>query len=429
MRHIARGVAALCAAALPLLLHATEFGPPARYTGGPGDLGNCTSCHGGINNLGEGGITLSFSSGSTYTPGSGPITITLLLTDTNSSGGFQMSARLGSSPASGQVGRFTAGTGSIVICGDGSQRINECPAQASLEFIEHFAPRLTKTWTFLWTPPATNVGTVRFYAAASAVNGNHLADNNDHAYTTLYELTPAVTGPTPENALMLSQLVGGGSEWNTTLFITNVSDAAENFNLHFYDDAGNPKPMPMEVAGGTVNGISGTLAPGETRAYQTGQAPALQVAWALLVPGTPGADRLSGLAVFRQTVPSGSGTESSEAVVDFVPANASKYVMLYDNLNGFATTAMLANPDGENPVTILANIRDPGGAVLGTDQIVLPPHGHTAFVVSERFPLTAGRRGSIRLTASPGGFAGVGLRFSPFQTFTSFRLLTTKDIQ
>jgi len=107
----------------------------------------------------------------------------------------------------------------------------------------------------------------------------------------------------------------------------------------------------------------------------------------------------------------------------------SKYVLLYDNLNGPVTVAAFANPDPLNSLTILADIRDEQGVVLNSDSITLPPLGHKAFVLTDRFPVTANRRGSIRFDGSPKGFTGLGLRFSPFGTFTSFRLLTSKEIQ
>ena len=49
--------------------------------------------------------------------------------------------------------------------------------------------------------------------------------------------------------------------------------------------------------------------------------------------------------------------------------------------------------------------------------------------LADRFPATVGRRGSIRFAATPKGFTGLGLRFSPFTTFTSFRLLMSEDMQ
>jgi len=233
---------------------------------------------------------------------------------------------------------------------------------------------------------------------------------------------------TPSNSLTLSQLVGGGTEWSTTLFITNLSNPSESFPLHFYDDNGVPKPMPMDTLG-MVDTITGTLAPRQTQRYQTTAVGASVGAWALLTPATPSTSRLSGFAVFRQTVPSGNSTISSEAVVDFTPITESKYVLLYDNLAGFVTTVALANPDVLNTLTILVDIRDAQGNVLATDSITLPPLGHTSFILSDRFPATLNRSGSVRFASSPLGFTGLGLRFSPIQTFTSFRLLTSPDIQ
>ena len=230
------------------------------------------------------------------------------------------------------------------------------------------------------------------------------------------------------NALILSQFVGAGTEWHTTLFVTNLSNTVESYTIRFYDDAGAPKNMPM-VNLGPVNTLVGTLAGGQTRRYETETGGTLQVAWAVLNPATPGANRLSGLAVFRQTVPSGASTVSSEAVVDLLRATDGRFVLLFDNQAGFATTAMFANPDPLNTLTIQADLRDEQATTIGTGSIVLAPLGHTAFVLTDRFPSTANRRGSIRLTASPQTFVGLGLRFSPFQTFTSFRLLTSSDIQ
>src|SRR6185369_12621709 len=81
-----------------------------------------------------------------------------------------------------------------------------------------------------------------------------------------YTVTQAgVAGPgnTPDNALTLSQFVGGGTEWNTTLFVTNLSNTAEGFTIRFFDDAGLPKLMPIDTLG-MVNSITDTLNPGQT---------------------------------------------------------------------------------------------------------------------------------------------------------------------
>src|SRR5437660_1142796 len=97
-------IAGGAAIALPALLYAFSSGPDQRYTGAPGDdaLACATAgCHTGSKNGGPlnaagGSVTATFSTGSTYTPGT-PLTITVKVTDpVNTHYGFQMTARLDS---------------------------------------------------------------------------------------------------------------------------------------------------------------------------------------------------------------------------------------------------------------------------------------------------------------------------------------------
>ncbi len=198
---------------VPLALLAYEYGPDPRYTGAPGDnqLACASSgCHtglagGGPINKGGGGVTATFSSGTTYTPGGAPITITVTVTDpVNIHYGFQMTARPESNLSQGQAGDFTAGTHELVVCDDGSVKGSKgCPSRTPVEFIEHDYPPgsqvSTTPYTFTWTPPATNIGNVHFYVAGNAVNGNLAADSGDHVYTNSYVLTPAAAGFTCTN--------------------------------------------------------------------------------------------------------------------------------------------------------------------------------------------------------------------------------------
>jgi len=197
---------------VPLALLAYEYGPDPRYTGAPGDnqlaCANAT-CHtglagGGPINAAGGSVTATFSSGTTYTPGGPPITITVTVTDpVNTHYGFQMTARLETDLTEGQAGNFTSGAHELVVCDNNTVKPANglCPASAPVQFIEHDYPQgsqvSTTPYTFTWTPPATNVGDVAFYVAGNAVNGNLQADAGDHVYTNHYVLTPACTNTTP----------------------------------------------------------------------------------------------------------------------------------------------------------------------------------------------------------------------------------------
>ena len=193
------------AAMVPTLLLAFSSGPDARHTAAPGDdpLGCATAgCHtgsvkGGPINTAGGAVTATFSSGTSYTPGQ-PVTITVNVTDpVNRLHGFQMTARLGqtdSDLSTRQAGRFSfaSGSGVFVLCDSNVPRTPDgnCPDSFPVEFIEHSSPR-TRTWTFTWTPPATDQGPVHFYIAGNAVNGDGRNGPEDHVYTASYVLQPA----------------------------------------------------------------------------------------------------------------------------------------------------------------------------------------------------------------------------------------------
>lgn len=177
-------------------------GPDPRYTAAPGESPlSCASatCHtgspaGGPINAAGGSVTATFSTGTSYTPGT-PVQITVTVSDpVNRMYGFQMSARLANNA---QAGTFVSGAGSFVICDDNQTRRTVCPSNAPLEFIEHSSPR-NSAFSFSWTPPAAGAGAVTFYFAGNAVNFNGTNDAGDHVYTnkaTLTENTGACNKP------------------------------------------------------------------------------------------------------------------------------------------------------------------------------------------------------------------------------------------
>jgi hypothetical protein len=99
----------MAAALAPVSLWAHEYGPDPRYTAAPGDdplACSTATCHtsqakGGPINAGGGGVSVTFSSGITYTPGV-PVTMTVTVTDpVNTHYGFQLTARLETCALSG----------------------------------------------------------------------------------------------------------------------------------------------------------------------------------------------------------------------------------------------------------------------------------------------------------------------------------------
>jgi uncharacterized protein (TIGR03437 family) len=269
---------------VPVAILAYEYGPDPRYTGAPGDnqlACAASGCHtglaaGGPINAGGGGVTATFSSGTTYTPGGAPITITVTVTDpVNKHYGFQMTARLETNLTEGQAGDFTSGANQIVLCDNNTVKPAKglCPSASPVEFVEHDYPEgsqvSTTPYTFTWTPPATNVGDVAFYVAGNAVNGNLQADAGDHVYTNHYVLTPACTNTTPPVITSVESASGfGGFPYFTSgswleIKGTNLADpayprlsaAVNPGQWTSADFNGANAPTALDGVSATVNGI------------------------------------------------------------------------------------------------------------------------------------------------------------------------------
>lgn len=203
----------LVLALAPLLCQAYEYGPDARYTGAPGDNKTaCISagCHAGTVNSATGSIKIIAPNGTTYTPGV-PTTISVQITDaTKAKFGFELTARLASDTANGQAGDFTPGPDGYtqVICEDDSPKKNGAPCRpgapfTSVQFIEHSLQGYeasTKggfTFTFTWTPPASDAGDVILYAAGNAGPGDPPVQTPTNVYTTSITLTSRAATAAP----------------------------------------------------------------------------------------------------------------------------------------------------------------------------------------------------------------------------------------
>jgi hypothetical protein len=121
-------------------------GSPGGYSGSPGDMQNCTSCHGSATN-----ITNVISSN---VPVSGYIggtlyTITLTLPGSGKKG-FEVSPQ---SVSGTLLGTLTAGTGSKLT--NASKAVTHSSSVSTNPAV----------WTFSWTAPATGTGPVTFYGA------------------------------------------------------------------------------------------------------------------------------------------------------------------------------------------------------------------------------------------------------------------------
>ena len=171
-------------------VHAFSAGPPAGYTRAPGEEPEaCAECH-VTAEAGTGQIFIEAPS--TYIPNQTyPITVRHTNTDlTRLRWGFQLTVLDTGDEKAGNLSSTDSLTQVLNNAGPGNAR----------QYIEHTAPgtfagqQNGATWTFNWTAPATDVGTVIFYAAGNHAN-NDGNSSGDHIYSTFVSSAPASTTP------------------------------------------------------------------------------------------------------------------------------------------------------------------------------------------------------------------------------------------
>jgi len=168
---------------IPVMVYAFGSNPPLGNTGAPGQ-GTCASCHGTL--TAGSGVTVTHPT--TYTPGGAAVPMTVSIPST---GGFELAVLTQSGNT--QAGTLAPGSGDAV----------------STEYV--YSTLETTSWTFSWTPPATNVGNVVVY-----VTGGTNVTN----YSNSYVLTPAATPDFSLSASPSSVTVAQGASGTSTINVT-----------------------------------------------------------------------------------------------------------------------------------------------------------------------------------------------------------------
>jgi hypothetical protein len=230
-----------------------------------------------------------------------------------------------------------------------------------------------------------------------------------------YNLQYQVTSSPPSS---IAHIAAGGG-WTTVITLVNLSSAPVSVTVALHNDDGNDLMLPVTTTQQdtsqtiTVSSVSATMNPNSTLIISMGnQVASTVVGWA----DVTSTGSVGGYAIFRQTPQNGSPSEGSVSLQSqFSPT----VTLPYDNTAGFVMGVALANLSTSS-ASVTATIWDESGNQLGTQNLTIAASGHTAFVLPNQIALTAGRRGIVKFqSAASGGITGLGLRFSPFGTFTS----------
>ena len=224
--------------------------------------------------------------------------------------------------------------------------------------------------------------------------------------------------PTLTRIGTLSQIASGGG-WNTTISLSNLGATAVPLRVVFRAGDGSLLTLPVSVSqdrdtlSTMASSLDRVLAPFATLQIDTtsAQAATLQ-GWADVLSSGP----INGFAIFRlqtQNAPPSEGTVALQRQLQ------SSMTLQFDNTAGLVMGVALAS-QATAAVNLSVTMWDQSGALLATQSLSVPASGHTAFVLQDKFPLTAGKRGLVQFQNPGGGsISGLGLRFSPLGTFTS----------
>ena len=210
--------------------------------------------------------------------------------------------------------------------------------------------------------------------------------------------------------------LASGAGWDTTIQLVNTGGASAQTSIGFFADDGSALPLPV-LPGMPTSGVIDSVAPHATLLIDSSNSDTLQTGYAQLTSDSG----IKGFIRFRYA------PRDQEAIVPLETRNASSYVLAFDNTNGIATGAAIANLTGAS-ASIAVLIRNNNGAQIGSGTISLAANGHASFVLSDRFASTANQTGTIEFdTPALGQISVLGLRFPPSGRFTTIPVIANTD--
>jgi len=225
------------------------------------------------------------------------------------------------------------------------------------------------------------------------------------------------------NGGALSHLTSGGG-WQSSFAVVNLGPASTSMSLNFFGDSGSPLNLPLTFPQGalgpaSVTSVNQTLGSNAMLLLETNPPDnvPLSEGWANLTSG----GNVNAYEIFHY------GPSGQEAVVPLQAAAGPHYQMIFDNtslVNTLGTGVAIAN--GVNQTANVPFVfNDDTGAQIASGTISVPPLGHTAFTLSDQYPATAGKRGTLLFLRPPpqGQISVLGIRANG-NSFTTIPVAT-----
>ncbi len=203
--------------------------------------------------------------------------------------------------------------------------------------------------------------------------------------------------PAAETVLALPHITCGGG-WKSRLHLVNPSPSRLNISVDLRTDDGQPRTLPLQVnsAAGSrsleAHHISATAEPYSELVVETMREDGAETpGWAEVRCSGP----LMGHAAFDYR-------ESADVTIGLRSDFPGAFLFRYDNTESCKVGVALANADHASSATVLAKVWNESWAPLAAEEIALPASGHASFLLAEKFPLAANRRGTIELRVVSG---------------------------
>jgi hypothetical protein len=241
------------------VVYAKVTGPEPGYTGAPSDVGNCVFCHDTFHteNVGPGSISLTGGPiGGVYEPGQ-QYTLTVTVSQTKRQRfGFQVTAIDSSNHRAGTLAALSGDTQVLSETGFGGRQYIEHTELGTLPNASN-----SRVWQVRWTAPDTDVGTVVFYMAGNAANGD-LTNQGDYIYTSRFFADSESSHVT----LALATALGGqalepGTQTRIEWLTTGTANI-DNIEARYSTDDGATFPITQQVfftSDASVTGFNWTV--------------------------------------------------------------------------------------------------------------------------------------------------------------------------
>lgn len=215
----------------------------------------------------------------------------------------------------------------------------------------------------------------------------------------------------------IPHIVDGGS-WKTSFVLVNNSASTINYKIDLMGPNHQPRTFPI-VGKGLVSNLTGSIAPYGSSVVETeGTASTLVEGWAQVSFETQALE-LAILAIFRQRVPGRPDFEATVTATTVEDGGA----MPFDNTGGYVTGIAVINP-GLDATPIPVEVRDEAGNMLVSEMLQLQPGGGKLLdVVTNKWPATANKRGTISFPVGLHEMSILGFRFNPTGAFTTLPVL------